>query len=499
MSESSIDGAVVVTQKIEPGRMVPYVRYMVTPKGGDGTARVLSIINDMGPETPDGLIAAAVEMDAIMRQTTRKNHGDDVVISFSPKRFNPSNPAHVAEAREIVAETLRRVVPDTPHLAVLQGDNGVLHAHLAVPNHIVQTGKARRTGWHHQEWRDVNDQVLREHGIEPIVPGRSARSEVERVAAARGLLVPDHDALIAMEPSTITPRELDSFLAAHIGEAIIDGRLSAVPGPGEAVSVPIDDDTALSVRCGTRGGLSYAVTDSDGVPVRTAPGKRGGKPTPIARSAGKLDRAHHTEADGRDALYGSLWLADQIAAMSAEQEQEKEDDREAVERRREAEALEAAARAEADRAAAAAERDGVPLGDDAERIGERTSGRSGLGVDHRPVGASAEQGDRSQPLEVVGESAGTAVLGSGGADGDGPGGGREAGSVSWHRGGPGGVEPVAVRRVANAKRAVALMHAAAIEGAADGAEPTTSVVAATGPTVVGNHGRTREERQHGDK
>lgn len=381
MAESSIDGAVLVTGKIKPGNLVTYGAYMVEPKAGqDPTDRVLSIINDMGPETPAGLMQSVIEMDQILGRTRRANHGDDIVISFSPKRFNPRNPAHVAEAREIVAETLRRGAPNSPHLGVLQGDNGVLHAHIALPNYDVVTGKARRVGWHHQYWRDINDAVLREHGIEPIVPGQARQSEVERIAAARGAVVPGHDELIGKRPQEITSRELDSYLAAHVNEAVIDGRLATVPDPGESVLLPIGDGLSLSVRRGTKGGMSYAVTDADGTPAMTAPGKRGGKPQAIARSAGKLDRAHHTAADGDEKLYGQLWLAAQIAAMSAEEEMEdvRED-----ERRREGAALEDAARAELDRAAqytaGTGEVAGTGPGEPAAELGTGEAVGSGLG------------------------------------------------------------------------------------------------------------------------
>lgn len=410
MAESSIDGAIVVTQTIKPGGLVSYAEYASGPKPGQSPDdRVLSVINDMGPETPAGLVASAVEMEKILDRTSRTNHGLDIVVSFSPKRFDPRNPAHVAEAREIVAETLRRGAPNTPHLAVLQGDNGVLHAHVILPNHDVSTGRARRRNWHSHHWRDINDQVLIEHGIEPIVPGHARQSEIERTSAARGLRIPDHDALVAKQPADITARELDAYLAAHINEAMIDGRLATLPEPGDATLLPIADGRHLSVRCGTKGGMSYAVTDADGTPAMTAPGKRGGKPQAIARSAGKLDRAHHTAADGDEKLYGREWLADQIAAMSAEQEMT--DDR-TNERRREAARLEDSARAELDRAARAAA-DDLPehIGTTdtrtgAERLRERVIDRrdgrtAGVDQPHAADGHSGgPRGDRQRAEET---------------------------------------------------------------------------------------------------
>lgn len=180
--DSSMDGAVVVTQKQQSRRRNPCWRYRRGRAAGvaDGSS-----------------------------QEPRRRHLDQLrpvpVRSGEPRARHrgPRNRRHYAApgctghpAPDRVAGRRRRAARTRP------------------ANHDMATGLARRVGCHHECWRDLNHEVLREHGIEPMVPGQPQRSEIDRIAAARGQRMPEHAELVA-KARPRSPRERSIRLSPH--------------------------------------------------------------------------------------------------------------------------------------------------------------------------------------------------------------------------------------------------------------------------------------------
>lgn len=335
--------SVVVTDKIYAGGITAYTDYLEREKAGQTVERVGAFRVDIGTSPP----GFAVEVERMLSGTRRKVWGEDVVISFSADRFDPADPTLGPQVLDAAEEVFRRAAPNSPLCLVAQRDNGRWHVHGIVPNLDLETGLARRGTWAHWQWRAIHDEVIQEQGFDPVQQGSAELSRVERLAARAGRALPSDEALLKTPPDEVPKNDLDGFLAAHVVEAVADGRLTELPAPGEPVEVALDGGHFLSVRRSQAGGLSFAVTDSDGAPVLCAPGKRGGKPARIARTDTALEKAHGRA--GTEEIFTPAGLS-AVIELSGEEEVN-EHHTEARESSRKVGALEARAWAEVERAA----------------------------------------------------------------------------------------------------------------------------------------------------
>lgn len=311
--------SILVSSQIDRGDLGRMTTYLERAKPGQVFARVEHCINDLG-DSPESFNQQARRL---LDPTSRKVDGQSLVISFTETEF-PTAGEHGQDVAELAYELARRGAPDAPLLVVSQRD-GVgkhWHAHVLVLNHDMQTGKASRGHWHHSQWRDENDNFNRENGLE--VCGQEAQvPRVARLAAARGIELQADADLVALSPSAVPRTDAEQFIGSHVIEAVLDGRLDAVPEPGDSLVVPLPTHPGYGLSVRAKGtGLSYAITDAAGEPVLGAAGGRGGKPRLLASTGTKLDKAlakgqadHTFNREGLLALLASL-----------EEEMELEDD-----------------------------------------------------------------------------------------------------------------------------------------------------------------------------
>lgn len=238
-----------------------WVKY-VTGGGKEGD-RVAEYISDLGD--PAATVAA---IEAEMSSHRGRTHqGFRLVQSFSMNELDPEDPETPLKVNALGYELASRAAPNSPCVVVThmdsEGQNP--HNHIYVVNHDYATGKAAsgaaRTAF---KLREVNDQLMRDRGMEVTEPGPRALTAMYAKQQQRGERV---------EP-VATVDELTSgtwaeWTANKLGRCLQDERVtdldSLIEVAGEAgISVRVKPRTARDVKAGRPPSMTYALVDDDG-------------------------------------------------------------------------------------------------------------------------------------------------------------------------------------------------------------------------------------------
>lgn len=242
------------------GNASGWMKY-VTGGGKEGD-RVAAYISDLGDPAAT---VAAIEAEMSSRRG-RKHQGFRLVQSFSMNELDPEDPETPLRVNALGYELASRAAPNSPCVVIThmdsEGQNP--HNHIYIVNHDYATGKAvagaARTAF---KLREVNDQLMRDRGMEVTEPGPRALNAMYAKQQQRGERV---------EP-VATVDELTSgtwaeWTANKLDRCIQDERVtdldSLIEVAGEAGISIKTKRSATDVKVGRPPSMTYALVDDDG-------------------------------------------------------------------------------------------------------------------------------------------------------------------------------------------------------------------------------------------
>lgn len=242
------------------GNASGWMKY-VTGGGKEGD-RVAAYSSDLGD--PEAAVAAIeAEMSS---HRGRKHQGFRLVQSFSMNELDPDDPETPSTVNMLGYELASRAAPNSACVVVthLDSDGQNPHNHIYIVNHDYETGRAvngaARTAF---KLREVNDQLMRDRGMEVTEPGPRALTAMYAKQQQRGERVDQPRSVEGLTSGTWT-----EWMADRVDECLQDERVtdldSLIEVAGEAGISIRTKQTAKDVKAGRPPSMTYALVDEDG-------------------------------------------------------------------------------------------------------------------------------------------------------------------------------------------------------------------------------------------
>ena len=237
-----------------------WMKYVTT--GGKEADRVAAYTSDLGD--PDATVAAIeAEMSG---HRGRKYQGFRLVQSFSMNELDPEDPETPSTVNMLGYELASRAAPNSACVVVthLDSDGQNPHNHIYIVNHDYETGKAvsgaARTAF---KLREVNDELMRDRGMEVTEPGPRALTAMYAKQQQRGERVDQPRSVEGLTSGTWT-----EWTADRVDECLQDERVtdldSLIEVAGEAGISIRTKQTAKDIKAGRPPSMTYALVDEDG-------------------------------------------------------------------------------------------------------------------------------------------------------------------------------------------------------------------------------------------
>lgn len=180
-----------------------------------GHCRAVKHLSDLA-STPENILSGTRAFGAQMRSKGRSVEALTLVHSFSPQELQADNEEHQELALQLAYELSERAYPGSLKTVVVHADadGGQLHTHTVVFNET-ETGRAIRANKLHRQVARLNDELMRENGLEVCQPVASRDSQAVYHAKKR------------VEKGTEKPRDRDAItweeeLKLKVDEAVLN-------------------------------------------------------------------------------------------------------------------------------------------------------------------------------------------------------------------------------------------------------------------------------------
>lgn len=193
-----------------------------------GHCRAVKHLSDLA-STPENILSSTRAFGAQMRSKGRSVEALTLVHSFSPQELQADNEEHQELALQLAYELSERAYPGSLKTVVVHADadGGQLHTHTVVFNET-ETGRAIRANKLHRQVARLNDELMRENGLEVCQPVASRDSQAVYHAKKR------------VQKGTDKPRDRDAItweeeLKLKIDEALLNPAVSDMDALQEAL------------------------------------------------------------------------------------------------------------------------------------------------------------------------------------------------------------------------------------------------------------------------
>lgn len=210
-------------------------------------------------------------IEALLSDTRRKNHGASIIQSFSADELSRDKKWDVFTAHSAGSELAHRLAPSSPAVVVthVDGDSGCIHNHIFVANHDLKTGKALRgAAWYGKALQKVNDEVMRDYGLQVTQRSDLALDYQRAKAKQRG---EPHETQRNGQPlpvEELTKGNWVEWAAERIDESLMDERVHDLPTlQAVALERGVSIKTKTSRKDRERGRpptMTYALVDENG-------------------------------------------------------------------------------------------------------------------------------------------------------------------------------------------------------------------------------------------
>ena len=142
-----------------------------------------------------GIQAREDWLNSVAKQVTGRKRSVEayhVIQSWSTDELDPNNPDDVEKAHAAGVELSQRLAPHAPVMVATQHDgrSGCVHNHIVLINADLETGKALPGNVHKLATvRYLNDQVMRDFGMQVLNPPEMKTTREERKAIAEGVSI----------------------------------------------------------------------------------------------------------------------------------------------------------------------------------------------------------------------------------------------------------------------------------------------------------------------
>lgn len=259
-------------------------------RNDDVRAAAYSVVSATPNATPMQFVRDTVT--EIARHPRRENQAEHVFQSFHPDELDKDNPFDVQLAHLAGQELARRIAPNSDVVVATHTDSesGHLHNHIIIANHDRVTGKTPRDARSFYRVSRVNDEVMRDLGLEVYEPGHQGHQGQSQQSNLRGVPLPE-----------ITKDNWRAEMTQRVDAVLSDPRVAAATTVSDGLEVVQDiaAEYSVSFRVTTHKknnrddvtATSYALVDDDGEPVRYAT-SRGSRST--KRTGSRLGKEDYT-------------------------------------------------------------------------------------------------------------------------------------------------------------------------------------------------------------
>lgn len=256
---------------------------------GNVRAAAYSVVSATPDATPMQFVSDTVTEHA--RHPRRVNQAEIAIQSFHPDELSGDDPFDVQLAHLAGMELARRLAPNSDVVVATHtdSDSGHLHNHITWANHDRVTGKTLRNARNFHAVSRVNDEVMRDLGLEVYEPEPVPEPELG-YSHLRNLPLPE-----------ITKENWRSEMLQRVDAVLADERVATAPSVADGLEVAqaIASDYAVSFWVTTHEKenrddvtvTSYALVDDEGEPIRYATA-RGSRST--ERAGSRLGRDAYT-------------------------------------------------------------------------------------------------------------------------------------------------------------------------------------------------------------
>lgn len=256
---------------------------------GNVRAAAYSVVSATPDATPMQFVSDTVTEHA--RHPRRVNQAEIAIQSFHPDELDKDNPFDVYLAHLAGMELARRLAPNSDVVVATHtdSDSGHLHNHITWANHDRVTGETLRNARNFHAVSRVNDEVMRELGLEVYEPEPVPEPE------------PDYSHLRNSPLPEITKENWRSKMRQRVDAVLADTRVAAAPSVADGLEVAqsIAGEYAVSFRVTTHEKenrddvtvTSYALVDEAGEVIRYAT-SRGSRST--KRTGSRLGKERYT-------------------------------------------------------------------------------------------------------------------------------------------------------------------------------------------------------------
>lgn len=205
------------------------------------------------------------EADAENSKTKRKNQAILVIQAWSPEELSAMNYLDVDTAHAAGVELAQRIAPHSDFAVATHTDSNShhVHNHIVISNHDWMTGSTPKNAGNFHYVKRVNDEVMREFGLEVTVPHDVRESQSERRSRKSA-------SLTTFTPGKRATREnWKKYLRYRIDELTNDERVLSARSPDVGLEImrEIAGDYRVSMEIkegkGRRSGTSFALLDPD--------------------------------------------------------------------------------------------------------------------------------------------------------------------------------------------------------------------------------------------
>lgn len=210
-------------------------------------------------------------IEALLSDTRRKNQGASIIQSFSADELSRDKKWDVFTAHSAGSELAHRLAPSSPAVVVthVDGKSGCIHNHIFVANHDLETGKALRgAAWYGKALQKVNDEVMRDYGLQVTQRSELALDYQRAKAKQRG---EPHETQRDGKPlpvEELTKGNWVEWAAERIDESLMDERvhdLDSLQAVALEKGVSIRTKTSRKDReRGRKPSMTYALVDENG-------------------------------------------------------------------------------------------------------------------------------------------------------------------------------------------------------------------------------------------
>lgn len=258
-------------------------------RNGEVRAAAYSVVSATPNATPEQFISDTVA--EIARHPQRTNQAEIEIQSFHPDELSADDPFDVQLAHLAGLELARRLAPNTDVVVATHTDSrsGHLHNHIIYANHDRVTDTTPRNVRNFHAVSRVNDEVMRDLGLEVYEPEPVPEPELG-YSHLRNSPLPE-----------ITKENWQSEMQQRVDAVLADERVAAAPSVADGLEVAqaIASDYAVSFWVTTHEKenrddvtvTSYALVDDEGEPIRYATA-RGSRST--ERAGSRLGRDAYT-------------------------------------------------------------------------------------------------------------------------------------------------------------------------------------------------------------